>query len=324
MMRACWLLALAGLVSVVGESPAQFAFGSFSRGNVTLSFGRPRSWGWGGYGYPFGYSNITIIQAYSPPPLVILAPGGLDDQPLFPLSPRQRLLLDLDLVPHGDRGERDDRPRRAPADPFQPKQPPPRPRAADAPRPLPPLPQPPPPLPPAREKLAVPPHAEDEPPPPPPPDPKEEYARHFHLGQEAFAAGEYGRAAHRLRLAAAARPDEPLAHFLLAQALMALGQYREAVAEVQRGMELRPDWPTTGPRPLEAYGDQAADYLGHLRRLEAALAKHPDDPVLLFLSAYFLWFDGRKEEARPLFQRAAPLAPDRNAINRFLQAGPDA
>jgi hypothetical protein len=45
---------------------------------------------------------------------------------------------------------------------------------------------------------------------------------------------------------------------------------------------------------------------------------------LLFLSAYHLWFDGRKEEAGPLFRRAMRGAADPGVIERFLRALPAA
>jgi ATP-binding cassette subfamily F protein 3 len=43
---------------------------------------------------------------------------------------------------------------------------------------------------------------------------------------------------------------------------------------------------------------------------------------LLFLYAYQLWFDGRKEEAGPLFRRALERGADPDVIDRFLCAGP--
>jgi hypothetical protein len=59
-----------------------------------------------------------------------------------------------------------------------------------------------------------------------------------------------------------------------------------------------------------------------LRHLEETLARHPDDPVLLFLYAYELWFDGRKDEAWPLIQKAAEAAPGDAGIKRFLEFRP--
>jgi hypothetical protein len=67
-----------------------------------------------------------------------------------------------------------------------------------------------------------------------------------------------------------------------------------------------------------------AEFDAHLKRLEEALAKHPDDPTLLFLYAHQLWFDGRQAEARPLFRRAARFVTAPFLIDLFLlgQPGP--
>ena len=124
--------------------------------------------------------------------------------------------------------------------------------------------------------------------------------------------------------AAALRPREALPHFLLAQTLLALGKYHEARDAIHAGMALRPDWPNARFQPLELYGPHVADYPDHLATLEATLHRHPNDPVLLFLYAYQLWFDGRKDEARVLFLRARPRAADRGIIDRFLRTPPAA
>src|SRR5262249_44930402 len=87
---------------------------------------------------------------------------------------------------------------------------------------------------------------------------------------------------------------------------------------------LKPDWPAEPFRPLELYATHLTDYPEQLRRLEETLERNPDDPVLLFLYAHQLWFDGRRDEARLLFQRALPGAADPNVIQRFLRALPGA
>src|SRR5262249_5918783 len=153
-------------------------------------------------------------------------------------------------------------------------------------------------------------------------DPKAENARQIALGKTAFANQEYGRAVNRFRQAIAAAPDEPLAHFLLAQTFFEMGKYVEAVEAIEHGLQLRPDWPRERFAPLELYEPNVALYPDQLRRLEETLAQHPDDPVLLFLYGYQLWFDGRKDEARTLFQQAASRVPDRRFLDRFLQALP--
>jgi tetratricopeptide (TPR) repeat protein len=226
-----------------------------------------------------------------------------------------------------------------PAGGFRPLAPPDRPQPGAQPQPPParpqlPAPQPLPPREPAPKAPAPPKEeapkpkpaerrpAELPPAPRPEPDPKDENARQVALGQAAFAAGQYGRAAHHFREAIVVAPGEPQAHFLLAQSLFALGKYRDAAAAIHEGLGLQADWPTRAFRPLELYGDNVADYPEHLARLEEAVGRNPNDPVLLFLYGYQLWFDGRQEEAAPLFQRAARLAPDPADSLRFLRALP--
>ena len=165
-----------------------------------------------------------------------------------------------------------------------------------------------------RPKPPPPPHVE------PPKDPLAESARHLEIGKEAFTFGEYGRAAFRFRKAAESAPNQALPHFLLAQALLALGKYRDAVGAIHSGLALDPTWPALGLRLRALYGPDNDEFAWHFQQLSAARAVQPDDPVLLFLQAYVLWFDGRQDDARPLLERAAPLVPDRKDIDRFLQA----
>jgi len=153
-------------------------------------------------------------------------------------------------------------------------------------------------------------------------DPRAESNRQLALGREAFALAEYGRAAERFRLARDAAPGELLPHFLLAQAHLALGNYRRAFNAIQVGLNLNPDWPAAPFRPLDLYADNGADYAGHLATLEDVRAANPNDAVLLFLSGYALWFDGRRDEARELFEGAAPALPNPGVVERFLQALP--
>jgi Tetratricopeptide repeat len=255
-------------------------------------------------------TSITSVTIYAPPSVIVvpppeygdLFPFGLPRQPLMeeplPRQPVERPMPRADVpMPKADQPP--------PPMPFpeqeQPKQKQPQPPPAQQPR------KP----------------AEEFPPPPrPEADPRLEFARQVTLGKRAFAAGQYGRADNRFRQAIAANPADPMGYFLLAQTLFALAKYDDAVAAIHTGMRLRPDWPTSGFRPLELYEGNVADYPDHLARLETILAQNPNDPVLLFLYAYQLWFDGRQAEALPLFQQAAPLVPDRMFIDRFLQARP--
>ena len=74
---------------------------------------------------------------------------------------------------------------------------------------------------------------------------------------------------------------------------------------------------------MTLYGDNVTDLPEHLQALEDALGRQPDDPALLFLFAYELWFDGRRDEARQLFERTAVFDPKNSFSERFLLARPD-
>jgi hypothetical protein len=294
------------------------------KSGLSLSIG-----GFGGRGHDLGpifssrrigvFEQTTVIYAVQPPPppLIVLVPA--------PRPPR--ILLD-------DLG-RDGLPREL-WEGRAPPQPPPAPpdNRLPPPRPMPPEQL----KPPKEEKpkeekpkeekprpeAPKPPVREPELPPFPQPevDPVAENARLVALGKQAFATLQYGRAAERFRQATRAAPQLPQAHFLLAQALVALGKYRDAVEAINAGMALQPDWPTLRFQPLELYGVNVADYSEHLLQLDATLTRHPGDPVLLFLNAYQLWFDGRKDEARLLFRRVPPGTAGPGVVERFLRAAP--
>jgi hypothetical protein len=150
--------------------------------------------------------------------------------------------------------------------------------------------------------------------------PPEKDADPVELGQEDFAAREYAAAAQRFRQAALASPREFMPHFLLAQAQFALGKYRDAVHAIHAGMDLNKDWPGEEFPPRRMYKGNEVDFLGHLKRLEELLEKHPNDSVLLFMLAYELWFDGQREKARPLFRKAKQFAPKPDYCDQFLKA----
>jgi hypothetical protein len=341
MKRARWLVALLGLFVGVSEVQAgkllvPYAAEQlwFNGGGFGFSFGRKNrlfvssSFGFGNVGYysaypwvPFGFApvfyppinQVTVITVPPPQPVLVqpLFQPGVGDLGGLATALREQLREPPEPPPVIERPMPG-----VVAGGFRPIGPQDRARAQQPVRPDPPKPPPkPPPEPPKPPPdLPLPPGPLD--------DPRAEHDRLVALGREAFAAEEYGRAAEFFRRATHRNPVAAEANFLLAQALLPLGKYREAVDAIHAGLRLRPDWPTARFRPLELYGPNVAAFPEHLHRLEAALSRHPDDPVLLFLYAYELWFDGRREEAVPLFERAAPLVPDRSAIERFLQARP--
>jgi hypothetical protein len=267
------------------------------------------------FGAPYASNTISqVTVVYTPPPIqqtsvvINAAPrilrlddlGTLDPDLRADPPPERRLPPPDPQLPGG----RD-------AGPFRPLAPDNRERAN---RPVPPDPQP---RPDPRPDPQPPP---DKLPRPLPPDanPKAEGEQQLKLGREAFAAREYGRAIQRFRDAAKRLPDDATPLFLLGQGLFAAGRYPEAVEAIRAGVGLRPDWPGARFAPRDLYGPNAADFADHMRRLREALDLLPDDPVLLFLYGYELWFDGRQEEARPLFRRARPAAADPAVIDRFL------
>jgi Tetratricopeptide repeat len=137
-------------------------------------------------------------------------------------------------------------------------------------------------------------------------------------GRTAFARGEYGRALEQFRQAVMIAPAESTGYFLLSQAQFAIGKYDEAVVSIKLGLELRSDWPMSRFDSRAPYKLNGAAFDFHIRNLRAALDAAPDDLRLLFLLGVELWFDDKRDEARPLFQKAARLARDPAPILTFL------
>jgi hypothetical protein len=262
----------------------------------------------GFYGGPYGlgFGSVTVVPAYVPRSTIIV------------VVPREYLSRDRERVREDEPREdtirirpRPDREPEPPAEsePERIKAPKPAPRADEV-------------------ELVPPPQLLEQPrmlpaelpKPRPPDDPAEASARHIRIGRNAFAEGEYGRSAYRFRKASDLTPDQASPHFLLAQASFALGKYRDAVGAIHAGMALDPTWPATGDRFAALYGANNNDFALHLDQFAAARAAHPDDSVLLFLQGVVMWFDGRREDARLLFEKAAPRVPDRRDIDRFLLA----
>ena len=307
-----WSPALASFVLFASTAPGQgVTFDGSSLGHGHQKGSKSLTFALGGYGSAyrispysalFGAPRVTVI--YSAPaiiavPMVIAPPAQpADDLPDTPLR----------RIP--------DRRREAPADlPPPAAAPPPLPgQNAGAFRPL---------EPDNRERARLP--IVPESPVPEPPVPAQPAATPdaslLDRGRAAFVAGQYGRAADLFRLASAADPADAETAFFLVQTLIALDKYTAAAEAARRAVERFPDWPARRFQPRELYGPSDAEYTVHRSRLADTQAAHPDDPVLLFLSGHVLWFDGRKNEARLLFRRAAPAIP---AAERFLQALPPA
>ena len=175
------------------------------------------------------------------------------------------------------------------------------------------------------ERKAEPPAKRPAPKAPEPPreEPRDESGRLLQLGRAAFGGGEYGLAAQHFQQAAAADALAPTPQFMLAQALFALGKYRQAVAAIHTGMALMPGWPEAPFRPRrDLYLGKEDELDAHLQRLEKVVTEQPNNATFLFLLGYELWFDGRRAEALPWFQRARANAADPIYLDPFLKAPP--
>jgi tetratricopeptide (TPR) repeat protein len=319
MKGASWMLVVLMAVAGASEARAQVFFsntvaiGPFagSRSFSVVRFGPRRSYAgfyyrWyfpSYYSYPYwGDPYLGSGIYYSNPAVVIVPPPAP-----APPAPRQQEGEEpkgrLIILPR--KGEAAEEAKPLPgkeAGVFRPLQPEDRARAL----------QPPP------AEIPKPPEAAPPAPEPPketPPVPVDLVSR----GKQAFASQEYGRAERLFRKLIEKEPRNPLGYFLLAQAQFALAKYEEATQSIHAGLKLQPDWPKSEFRAELLYGPHRPDFQEQLDHIRELVNRNPSDPVLLFLFAYQLWFTGRPEEAKPVFQRAKDIASDKIEIDLFLR-----
>ena len=151
----------------------------------------------------------------------------------------------------------------------------------------------------------------------PPDEPKARSKYLIEKAREAFLLDELGRSAERLQAAIALNPNVPLPYFLLAQVLVARGEFPEAVAAIRAGMGKFPDWPAAKFDPTTMYS-RPEFFDADLQRLKVAHEAKPDDPALLFLYGYQLFFLGDRKEAAKLFKKASARTKEKAMIERFL------
>ena len=91
---------------------------------------------------------------------------------------------------------------------------------------------------------------------------------------------------------------------------------------IHAGMRLRANWPSALFWPRDLYEGNIDDYNEHLKNLARALSRYPDDAALLFLHGYGLWFDDKRDEAKPFFIRAAARSTDPSFSRQFVPSQP--
>jgi Flp pilus assembly protein TadD len=153
-------------------------------------------------------------------------------------------------------------------------------------------------------------------------DPKEECKRLLELGKAALVEQQAGRAVERFRQAIEQNAKDASAHFLLAQGLWTLGKFHQAADEIREGLRLQPDWPKTDWPIRQFHGTHDGDLNEAFETLHKALIQKPDDKDLLFLKAYILWFDGRRDDAVFTFVQARDAGADKAFVDLFSKAHP--
>lgn len=138
-------------------------------------------------------------------------------------------------------------------------------------------------------------------------------------GQEAFDAGELGRATERLAAAVAADPTLAAAHFKLAQVRVARGQYPEAMDAIRDGMKNVANWPNAAVRADDLYATNPKRQAADVADLKAALDAAPNDSTLTFLYAHQLWFSGDRAAATELFRKLEGKVKEKALVEAFLR-----
>lgn len=142
--------------------------------------------------------------------------------------------------------------------------------------------------------------------------------RYLREGSQAFAEGEYGKAAEAFRMAVAASPNAAAPRFAFGQALVATGDYAYAARILRSAVLMEPAILKAPGSIVGVYRDPAEfdRVLGLLRR---ASLERPDDPDLLFLVGYQQYVSG-DPQAKVSFDRLAERFPEDPMLALFRPA----
>ena len=140
-------------------------------------------------------------------------------------------------------------------------------------------------------------------------------------GDRFFHRGEYEAAKEQFCEGARRFPYQPIPRLAKGHTLFALRDYRAAARALQEGIHLEPAWSRSGI-DLRYFFRDPREFDANLDDLAASLTAEPEDPDLLFLSAYALHFSGRPDEAQRLFRHLLTLAPGHEAAATFVPSSP--
>ena len=140
-------------------------------------------------------------------------------------------------------------------------------------------------------------------------------------GDRAFHGGKYEAAKEQFCEAVRHYPEQPIPRLAKGHTLFALRDYRAAARSLREGIHLQPAWSRSGIN-LRFFFRDPREFDANLDDLAARLTAQPEDPELLFLSAYALHFSGRAVEAQRLFRHLLTLAPGHEAAASFVPSNP--
>ncbi|HWL93349.1 MAG TPA: CDC27 family protein [Phycisphaerae bacterium] len=137
-------------------------------------------------------------------------------------------------------------------------------------------------------------------------------------GLSHFQAGRYDRAAIEWLGASEKNHGDAASRVFAGHALFAVGRYDEAVKVLARAFELAPYLTESYYDVRAEYGDPA-DFEGHLLRLKAYVARHPDCACSTTLLGYVVAYSDGPAAANPILERAGRLNPRDFFVARLLK-----
>jgi tetratricopeptide (TPR) repeat protein len=143
------------------------------------------------------------------------------------------------------------------------------------------------------------------------------------FGDANFSKQKYNSAFERYRTAAQSASDIPEPFLRQGFALIAMGRYDAAAKVMRRALLLAPNPNQWRLNLDELYGDNRIAKSAHLETLAQAVEQSPQSADLLLLLGLYLYFDGQRQRALPVFQRCEQIGGNFDgALNELLREAP--